>query len=72
VGGNGTAERLVFPDLCGHGRSTGELLHITRRLLSDEGYRTEQVQRSVALAQEKMSFSSVRKQLETFFQSPAV
>ncbi len=71
VGGNGTAERLVFPDLCGHGRSTGELLEITRRLLSDDGYRAEQVQRSVTLAQEKMSFSSVRKQLETFFQSPA-
>lgn len=72
VGGNGTAERLIFPDLCGHGRTTGELLDITRRLLSDEGYRAEQVQRSVTLAQERMSFSSVRKQLETFFQSPAV
>lgn len=72
VGGNGTAERLIFPDLCGHGRTTGDLLDITRKLLLDEGYRAEQVQRSVTLAQEKMSFSSVRKQLETFFQSPAV
>ena len=33
VGGNGTTERLVFPDLCGHGRTTEQLFDIAARLL---------------------------------------
>ncbi len=67
VGGNGTAERLVFPDLCGHGRTTGELLDLTRRLLTDESYRRAMIERSVELAREKMCFSTARRQLETLF-----
>jgi hypothetical protein len=69
VGGNGTAERLVFPDLCGHGRTTGELLDLTRRLLRDGNYREEMIRRSVALAREKMCFSTARRSLADFFGS---
>jgi len=69
VGGNGTAERLVFPDLCGHGRTTGELLDLTRRLLGDSSFREEMIRLSVALAREKMCFSTARRGLEEFFGS---
>ncbi|MES2598543.1 MAG: hypothetical protein V4662_24625 [Verrucomicrobiota bacterium] len=69
VGGNGTAERLVFPDLCGHGRTTGELLDLTRRLLTDTGFHQEMVRRAVALAREKMCFSTARCGLADFFGS---
>ncbi len=69
VGGNGTAERLVFPDLCGHGRSTGELLDLTRRLLTDTGFHAEMVRQAVSLAREKMCFSTARRELAEFFGS---
>ncbi len=69
VGGNGTAERLVFPDLCGHGRSTGEIMDLTRRLLSDQSFRQAQVDQSLALAAKKMCFSVARGQLHDFYES---
>ena len=67
VGGNGTAERLIFPDLCGHGRTTGDLLDLTRRLLSDTSFHHEMVCKSVAIARSKMCFSTARSQLRDFF-----
>lgn len=69
VGGDGTAERLVFPDLCGHGRTTGELLDLARRLLSDAAFASEQVRKAVEIARERMCFSSARRELAGFFQS---
>jgi len=67
VGGNGTAERLIFPDLCGHGRTTGEILDLTRRLLSDSSFYDRMVSQSVELARANMSYSSARKALESLF-----
>lgn len=67
VGGNGTAERIIFPDLCGHGRTTGEILDASRRLLSDQVYCLEVVQRSVELAIEKMSYSVAKECLRSFW-----
>jgi len=69
VGGNGTAERLIFPDLCGHGRTAGELLDLTRRLLSEPGFYDQMVRQSVELAQANMSYSSARSAVSAFFQS---
>lgn len=69
VGGNGTAERLVFPDLCGHGRTTGEVLELTRRLLADGDRRRAMVEKAVGIALEKMCFSSARRQLAEFYAS---
>jgi len=69
VGGNGTAERLVFPDLCGHGRSTGEIMDLTRRLLTDTAFRQAQMDQALALAKDKMCFSVARAQLQDFYQS---
>lgn len=68
VGGNGTAERIVFPDLCGHGRTTGELLELTRQLLKDGARREALVQQAVALAREQMCFSVARRSLRQFFE----
>ena len=67
MGGNGTAERLIYPDLCGHGRTTGELLDLTRRLLTDDSFYHEMVRRAVELARAKMCYSSARAQLQDFF-----
>jgi hypothetical protein len=69
VGGNGTAERLIFPDLCGHGRSTGELMDLARRLLTEAAFAKEQVEKAEQIAREKMCFSSARRALESFYQS---
>jgi hypothetical protein len=69
VGGNGTAERLIFPDLCGHGRTTGELLDLTRRLLSEPSLYDQMVRQSVELAQVNMSYSSARNAVSAFFQN---
>ena len=69
VGGNGTAERLVFPDLCGHGRTTGEVLELTRRLLADGERRRAMVEKAVGIALEKMCFSSARRRLAEFYAS---
>jgi hypothetical protein len=69
VGGNGTAERIIFPDLCGHGRTAEEILGLCRRLLGDKSYFEEVVRRSVELACEKMSYSAARKSLILFWVS---
>lgn len=68
VGGNGTAERLIFPDLCGHGRTTGELSDLTKRLLTDDSYCIEMVRFALEQALDKMSFMVAQRGLRAFFQ----
>lgn len=67
VGGNGTTERLVFPDLCGHGRDAEQLFDIAARLLEHPHDCEAVVQRAEEIAKEKLSFTGVAKRLETFF-----
>ncbi len=67
VGGNGTTERLVFPDLCGHGRGTEQLFDIAARLLEHPHDCAEIAERACALGRERLSFSVVAKKLEAFF-----
>ncbi len=67
VGGDGTAERVVFPDLCSHGRTTGEVISLAKRLLSDDVFADHQIQKAVQIAKEKMCFSSARRELADFF-----
>jgi hypothetical protein len=69
IGGNGTAERIIFPDLCGHGRTTGQLLDLSRRLLTDSDFDAEMVRKSVELAQAGMSFTSAREKAASWFHS---
>jgi hypothetical protein len=67
VGGNGTTERLVFPDLCGHGRDGEQLFDIAARLLEHPHDVEAVMQRAEEVAKDKISFSAVAKRLETFF-----
>ncbi len=67
VGGNGTAERIIFPDLCGHGRTAEEILVLSRRLLGDMAYYEDIVRRSVELGFEKMGYLIAAKCLRLFF-----
>lgn len=67
VGGNGATERLVFPDLCGHGRDAEQLFDIAARLLEHPHDVEAVMQRAEEVAKDKLSFSAVAKRLETFF-----
>ncbi len=67
VGGNGTTERLVFPDLCGHGRNTEQLFDIAARLLEHPHDCAEVMTRAMDHARATISFPAVARQLEEFF-----
>jgi hypothetical protein len=67
VGGNGTTERLVFPDLCGHGRTPEELFDLAARLLDHPHDVQTLVERAVQLARETLSFAVVAKELQAVF-----
>lgn len=68
VGGNGTTERLVFPDLCGHGRTTEQLFDLAARLLEHPHDAQETVARALTLAREKLSFAAITPRLEAVFE----
>ncbi len=67
VGGNGTTERLVFSDICGHGRSAEQLFDLAARLLEHPHDCTEVIERAMGQARNNLSFGAVAKQLEEFF-----
>jgi hypothetical protein len=71
IGGNGTTERLVFPDLCGHGRTSEQLFDIAARLLEHPHDRARAVEQAIEFAQTRLSFARVAKQVESFFRSIA-
>jgi len=66
IGGNGTTERLVFPELCGHGRNTEQIFDIAARLLEHPHDCAEVIERAMALARERLSFAVVARQLGEF------
>ena len=67
VGGNGTTERLVFPDLCGQGRGTEQLFDLAARLIEHRHDIEAMALRASELAREKLSFATAAQQLESFF-----
>ena len=67
VGGNGAIEREVLAELNGDGRSFSELIKVALRLLQDDIFYARQVDRMNALAQQKISFGSVRTELVKLF-----
>ncbi|MEA3212205.1 MAG: hypothetical protein QOE70_5262 [Chthoniobacter sp.] len=68
VGGNGATERLVFPDLCGHGRGTEQLFDLAARLLEHPHDVAGVIQNALDLARTRVSFAYVAGELRTFFQ----
>ncbi len=71
VGGNGTIERLAFPHLCGHGRTSEQLFDIAARLLEHPHDCRIAVEQALENARARLSFPRVATQLESFFRSIA-
>lgn len=67
VGGNGTIERIAFPELCGDKRSIVELVEIALALLRDGARSQAAVSASQARAVEQLSFGGAARALEEFF-----
>ena len=68
VGGNGATERLVFPELCGHGRTPEQLFDLAARLLEHPHDAQETVARALVFAREQLSFAAVAPRLEAVFE----
>ncbi len=71
VGGNGATERLVFPDLCGHGRNYEQLVDLAARLLEHPHDCEAMSERAHELAKSRLSFASGDRQLTEFFERVA-
>jgi hypothetical protein len=67
VGGDGTVERIAFPETCGEKRSDAELIEIAHGLLTNENERRAVAERATAIAKEKLSFPIGRETLTRFF-----
>ncbi len=67
VGGNGTTERLAFPDWCGHGRSAEQVLDLAARLLEHPHDSEAVMEESLRLARERLGFPVVARRVEAFF-----
>lgn len=67
VGGNGAIERLAFPELCGEGRSIGELAEIATSLLRDAIPYDAAVVGSQERAMQILSFRAVAQRLQEVF-----
>jgi len=67
VGGSGTTERLVFPDLCGWGRTHEQLFDIAARLFEHPHDCAEYAERAVQNANTSLSFTRGAEALERFF-----
>jgi hypothetical protein len=63
IGGDGAVDRLAFPDLCGVSLNGEPAVKLAERLLSDDDYYADSIEKSRELALERLSFSRVRHQL---------
>ena len=67
IGGDGTTERLVFPDLCGHGRTQEQIFDLAARLLEHPQDIAELVEAALARARTTISFATVARRCEQLF-----
>jgi len=67
VGGDGAVERLVFPALCGFGRTPEQLFDLAARLLEHPHDRERIVAEGLTAATTTVSYPSVARKLESFF-----
>jgi hypothetical protein len=67
VGGDGAIDRVGFPEICGHGRSLGELNDLAMRLLRDPEFYSTTVAASQESARERVGYPTVAKQLDRFY-----
>jgi hypothetical protein len=67
LGGHGTTERLVFPELCGFGRTHEQLFDMAARLFEHPHDCADYVVRAVENARATLSFAKGAEALESFF-----
>ena len=67
IGGDGTTERLVFGDLCGHGRTHEQHFDIAARLLEHSHDIESIVEAALARARATISFTTVARQIDQLF-----
>jgi hypothetical protein len=63
VGGDGGVDKLAFPDLCGPSLSVDGAIQAAERLVADDKYYAETIEKSRELARKRLSFSTVKNQL---------
>ncbi|MEP6821677.1 MAG: glycosyltransferase [Chthoniobacterales bacterium] len=66
VGGNGTIERIAFPELCGQDRLSGKLLEMSLALLRDDAQYLAAIAAAQARAGEHLSFACAARALQEF------
>jgi hypothetical protein len=67
LGGQGTTERLVFPDLCGWGRSHEQLFDLAARLFEHPHDCASFVERALENGRQTLGFARGAEALESFF-----
>jgi hypothetical protein len=67
IGGDGTTERLAFPDLCGQGRTQEQLFDIAARLLEHPHDIAAVVEEALTRARAQLSFAAVARQIGQIF-----
>jgi hypothetical protein len=71
VGGNGAAERWIFPELCGHGRTSEQLFDLAARLLEHPYDTLAVVEKAMEVARERLAFGPTAKRLTSLFERMA-
>lgn len=69
LGGNSSIEHLIFPEFANPGQNLQNLLELTERLLTDDTFYRESIEKAQQRALEMISFGSVAKQLRDFYSS---
>jgi hypothetical protein len=67
LGGNGTIERLVFPEWCGHGRSHEQLFDMAARLLEHPYDSEAAVEEALDRAKGVVSYAAAARRLDNLF-----
>ena len=67
IGGDGATERLVFPELCGHGRTHEQLFDLAARLLEHPQDIEAVVEEALTRARTTISFATVARRCEQLF-----
>jgi hypothetical protein len=67
IGGDGTTERLVFPETCGFGRTPEQLFDLAARLLEHPYDAVTITERAHDLAARTLSFTHIARELEQLY-----
>ena len=68
VGGNGATERVIFPELCGHGRTNEQLFDVAARLLEHPYDTLAVVEKAMEIARERLAFAPMAKRIASVFE----